>query len=96
MGVLDSTLLNCASVAYPAHKEAAIRFIDDLDNIHTDHLHSFKKDKAVVACIVSILRPGSANTSSIAQDHWISEETLAAVSDIGMLNSFLTNLLEIR
>jgi hypothetical protein len=92
-GVLDSVLVDCASLVYPEHKNGAIRFINELDDEHTKHLNSGAKDKATVACIVSILRPGVANTSSIAQDKWISEQTLSN-NDIILFDQFLKDLLQ--
>jgi len=90
-GVLDSMLLECASVVYPHHKEGAEKFLDSLAHVH--NLRSFKKEKALVASIVSILRPGMANTSSIAQDGWISRQTIDTVKDVALLYSFLKSLI---
>ena len=92
-GVLDSVLVDCASFVYPDHKNGAMRFINDLDDKYTKHLNLGAKDKATVACIVSILRPGVANTSSIAQDKWISEQTLSN-TDIVLFDQFLKDLLQ--
>jgi hypothetical protein len=55
----------------------------------------FVKEKALVACIVSVLQPGMANTPSIAQDNWICEQTLNEVSEIASLSHFIEKLLEI-
>lgn len=92
-GVLDTILVDCASLIYPDHKDGAIRFLNGLDSKHTEHLNPGAKDKAIVACIVSILRPGVTNTSSIAQDKWISEQTIKN-NDIALFDRFLKDLLQ--
>lgn len=94
-GALDSILSDCASIAYPDHKKGALQFIDDLDEIHTKDLVFTKKDKALVACITSIIRPGATNTSSISQDKWISEKTIHQ-EDVALLYRFLRDLLELN
>jgi hypothetical protein len=92
-GVLDSILTQCASIIYPDHKKAAETFIESLN--HTHKLHAFSREKALVACIVSILRPGMANTPSIAQDQWISKKTIDVVDEIIRLNKFIKDLLDL-
>ena len=93
-GVLDSILVDCAAVTYPDHKIGASRFLNGLDSKHTQHLNAGARDKAVVACITSIIRPGQTNTSSIAQDNWITEKTITN-KDIVSLRHFLRELLEL-
>jgi hypothetical protein len=95
-GVLDSILTDCASVVYPDHKKAADNFLDSLDEAHTKHFRPFDKEKALIACIVSVLKPGMSNTSSIAQDKWICDHTIDAVSDIRLLCKFLKDLLDLN
>ncbi|TMC24002.1 MAG: hypothetical protein E6J34_01185 [Chloroflexi bacterium] len=93
-GALDSILAECASVVYPDHKKGATQFINDLDGKHTKHLNLAAKDKTVVACIVSILKPGSTNTSSIAKDDWICGQTIDH-KDVASFYLFLKDLLEL-
>lgn len=92
-GVLDSILVESASIAYPDHNAAAKDFINTLDRVHTEHFRPFDRDKAHIASIVSILRPGSSNTSSIAQDEWIGQKTISAIDDLAKLHTFLKDLL---
>jgi hypothetical protein len=93
-GVLDSVLVDCASVVYPDHRNGALQFLNDLDSMHTKHLNAGARNKAVVGCIANIIEPGRSNTSSIAQDKWISEQTLNN-SDLALLQQFLKDLLEL-
>jgi len=90
-GVLDSVLVDCASIAYPDHKNGALRFLNDLDSRHTNRLNAGARNKAVVGCIANIIQPGQSNTSSIAQNEWISEQTIKN-GDLALLQQFLKNL----
>lgn len=96
-GTLDSNLVKCASVVYPDHKAGAEQFLNGLPTQHSQTLTGpFVKEKALVACIVSILKPGMANTPSIAQDNWICEQTLNEIGEIALLAGFVNTLLEIE
>lgn len=94
-GTLESILVDCATIIYPDHKVGAIQFLDGLDHAHKSHWRHFDHEKAMVATIVSVLKPGAANTPSIAQDHWICEETVKGVDEVALLGEFLKNLLEL-
>jgi hypothetical protein len=94
-GTLDSILVDCATVSYPDHKVGAIQFLDGLDNAHKSRWRPFDYEKAMVATIVSVLKPGAANTSSIAQDQWICERTVNGVAEVALLGEFLKDLLEL-
>lgn len=95
-GTLDSNLVKCASIVYPEHKSGAEHFLKGLSVQRTQKLTSpFVKEKAIVACIVSVLQPGMANTPSIAQDNWICERTLNEVDEISSLSRFIHILLEL-
>ena len=59
------------------------------------HWKPFDRQKAIVASIVSVLKPGMANTPSIAQDRWICEQTVKDVPEIAVLKQFIENLLEL-
>lgn len=92
-GVLDTVLVNCSSVVYPEHKIGAEQFLNGLRASHTNHWRGFDQRKALVASIVSVLRPGVANTPSIAQDKWINEQTINDVPELVLLKQFLEELL---
>lgn len=94
-GTLDSCLLECASVVYPDHRNGAERFLDGLGSQHTNHLRTFTREKAVVACVVGVLKPGKTNTASIADNNWISEQTITDVTEVSALRNFIKSLLEI-
>lgn len=95
-GTLDSILVDCAANVYSDHKVGAEAFLNGLDDKHKKHWRKpFGGQKALVASIVSVLEPGMANTSSIAQDNWIGEETVKSVAEIASLKDFLAILLEL-
>ena len=94
-GVLDSVLTDCASIVYPDHKKAAENFLDSLDKAHTKHFRPFDKEKALIACIVSVLKPGKSNTPSITDDKWINHQTIETVNNIRLLYEFLKDLLDV-
>lgn len=99
-GTLDSLLVDCAATVYPEHKVGATHFLDTLlntlDAVHTKKLRKdFAKEKAVVASIVSALRPGASNTSSIAQDQWINAQTVNSIKDVKLLSCFIAALLQL-
>lgn len=94
-GILDSILIKCASIVYPELKKGAERFLTGLDEVHKNHWKQFQDQKALVACIVSVLRPGMANTPSIAQDNWICSDTFHDVEEVAQLSRFLEDLLEL-
>ena len=49
----------------------------------------------MVATIVSVLKPGMVNTSSISQDDWICNKTVNGVAEVALLSEFLKDLLEL-
>lgn len=74
-GTLETLLLNCASFIYPDHKAGSEYFIQQLDTKYKQHWKGSEAEKAAVAGIVSILRPGKANYASFARtdDKWVSQ-----------------------
>ena len=102
-GTLDSMLVNCATIRYPRYKTRAEQFLDEIlqpiDGMYAKELKElrkpFGKEKALVATIVSVLKPGRANAPSIADDEWICELTEKQVPEVARLKQFLVDLLEL-
>ncbi len=92
-GILDSILVKCASMAYPDVKAGAERFVESIDAARKGHWGPFDSEKALIASIVSVLRPGMSNTPSIAQDEWVCNATLSSVNEVTQLSTFLEKLL---
>jgi len=84
-GVLDTLLVECGNLAYSEHAQNAAKFLSSCSDEHKAHWGTFDKDKALVATITSILRPGMANTSSLKNDDWI---TPARCNELNKLENF--------
>ncbi len=92
-GVLETVLLYSASKIVPEIHTHACEFLTKVEN---DGFiwKNFSRDKALVAAICSILRPGRSNTSTILDDDWISEKTITQNVGLVLLQNFLGELLE--
>lgn len=95
-GTLDSILIDCATVIYPDPKVGAMRFLDGLNADYKSHWRPFDREKATVATIVSVLKPGAANASSISQNDWVCNKTVNEVAEVALLGEFLKDLLELE
>ena len=106
-GVLDTLLCSCGEIAYPAYMKRANSYLDsyldefsDLDEFSSRERTSLKwknfdRQKALVATVVSVLKPGKTNTTSIADNNWVSKETQQQVPALANFIEFLSQLLEV-
>lgn len=96
-GVLDTLLCSCGEVAYQEYMKKARIYIDSFSEEERKLLKwkNFDRDKALVATIVSILKPGKTNTTSIVDNKWISEETQREVPKLADFVFFLKQLLNL-
>jgi hypothetical protein len=102
-GVLETLLCSCGEIAYPAYMKRAKSYLDqfsDLDEFSQKERKSlkwknFNREKALVATVVSVLKPGKTNTVSIADDNWVSEQTQQQVPALANFIEFLSQLLEV-
>jgi len=99
-GVLDTLLCECGEIAYREYMKRAKLY---LDNFSDEEKKSkplkwkpFDDKKALIATIVSVLKPGKTNTTSIVDNDWISEQTIKEVASLKQLQTFLINLLELN
>ncbi len=92
-GTLDTILVRCADIVYPHLKEGAATYLDQIDSEHKRHWKSFDEHKALVATITSVLKPGATNTASIAQNDWISTQSLTGIAEVAAFQRFLQDLL---
>jgi hypothetical protein len=97
-GVLDTLLCSCGEIAYPAYMERARSYLDDFSEPERKSLKwkNFDLEKALVATVVSVLKPGKTNTTSIADNNWVSEQTQQQVPALANLIEFLSQLLVLR
>lgn len=96
-GVLDTLLCKCGEIAYPEYMKRAKLY---LDNFSEEEKKSkplkwkpFDNDKALIATVVSVLKPGKTNTTSITDNDWVSDITIEGVESLKQLRKFLIDLL---
>ncbi len=95
-GVLDTLLCTCGEVAYPEYMERARAYINQFseDELKRIGWKPFDREKATVATVVSVLKPGKTNTVSIKDNAWVSLQTEQQLPEIQNLASFLRKLLD--
>lgn len=96
-GVLDSLLCSCGEIAYPAYMEKAGSYLDEFSEEERKSLKwkNFDREKALLATVVSVLKPGKTNTTSIADNNWVSKQTQQQVPALANFIDFLSQLLEV-
>ena len=94
-GVLDTLLCECGEIAYPDHMQRAKTYINQFSAQENKHWKPFDQEKATVAAVTSILKPGKTNTVSISDDKWISLNTAQQIPAIQYLLDFLRDLIDI-
>jgi len=94
-GVLDNLLCECGNVVYPEVMNCALAYLNELSEGHKNHWGPFDDKKALVATVVSVLKPGKTNTTSIADNNWVSEQTQQQVPALANFIEFLSQLLEV-
>jgi hypothetical protein len=98
-GVLDTLLCSCGEVAYPEYINRARSYLDSFSEEEKKKplkWKPFDENKALIATIVSVLKPGKTNTVSIADNNWISEQTQREVPSLGNFIEFLRQLLAVN
>lgn len=96
-GVLDTLLCECGHIAYSVYMEKASSYLNEFSESDRKFLKwkNFDREKALVATVVSVLKPGKTNTTSIADNNWVSEETKQQVPALENFIKFLSQLLEV-
>jgi hypothetical protein len=97
-GVLDTLLCACGGVAYPEYMERARAYINQFSQEEVKRIgwKPFDREKALVATVVSILKPGKTNTVSITDNAWVSLQTEQHLCEIQNLANFLRKLLNFQ
>ena len=97
-GTLENLLDDCAALIYRELREKAQQFTAGAATIqHTeDDRNEFDKPagkmKVTMGCIANFLRPAKAIQTSIADNRWLREESLA-LPNIARLDTFLKDLI---
>lgn len=102
-GTLESVLLDCAGLAYPSLLAGARGWIDGLDPAdptvflnreeRRDFAKPFGRDKAIVASIASVLRPGKAVQVSLQDNRWLTAPDALALPSLVALKGFVDAVL---
>ncbi|WP_028091194.1 DUF3226 domain-containing protein [Dolichospermum circinale] len=98
LGVLDTLICDCGDLVYPEYMQRAKEYIDKFSQEERKkklEWKPFDQQKAIIATVASVLRPGMTNTVTIMRDDWISIET-AEIPAIKNFTEFLRNLLNLK
>ncbi|TVP64906.1 MAG: hypothetical protein EA343_04340 [Nodularia sp. (in: Bacteria)] len=95
-GVLENILCSCGESAYSLHMEKAALYLDEFDAEHKRKWKPFDHKKALIATVVSVLKPGKTNTVSIEDNEWISQNTLSNVPALENFVTFIKKLLDLE
>ena len=101
-GTLESLLLQSARVVYPKLLSGASQWID---TIHSGDKEIFSnkeerrhfakpsgKDKAKIASMASVLRPGRAIQNSLQDNRWFKDSKALALPDVTLLQTFIAGI----
>jgi hypothetical protein len=97
-GTLEDILLECADISYPDLKQHAQAFVAGFDRtkLTGSDIKDFNKpagpNKARVACLSSVLKPGKAIQVSIQDNRWFEGDALK-LPRVASMSTFLHQLL---
>ncbi|NEQ98324.1 MAG: DUF3226 domain-containing protein [Cyanothece sp. SIO2G6] len=96
-GVLDTVLCQCGENIYPDLMEKATEYLNYFSDEKLREMgikwKPFDYQKAKIATVASVLKPGKTNTASISDNKWVCENTLEEVPALKQLVDFLRELL---
>jgi hypothetical protein len=99
-GVLDTLISDCGDLVYPEYMQRAREYVDKFSKEERKKKplkwKPFDQEKAIIATVVSVLKPGKTNQTSISDNSWISPETEAQIPAIQNLTKFFRNLLNLE
>lgn len=100
-GTLEVLLLRCADDVYPEVKTAAQSYLQNakqVKDLNEKDLKELNKpagfDKATVACIASVLKPGKAVQTSLQDNRWL-DEPLTRLPDVAAVQRFLFDVFDL-
>ena len=76
-GVVEHLVLECGETVYSELLRRATEYVDqfDVDDRKRQRWAPFDEQKAVIASVASLLKPGKTNTATLADNDWISQST---------------------
>jgi hypothetical protein len=88
--VLDTLICDCGDLVYPEYMQRAREYINKFSEEERNKKplkwKPFDQEKAIIATVVSVLKPGKTNQTSISDNHWIGAET----SEIPVIQNLIT------
>lgn len=97
-GVLDTLICDCGDLVYPEYMQRAREYINKFSEEERNRKplkwKPFDQEKAIIATVVSVLKPGKTNQTSISDNHWIGAET-SEIPAIQNLTTFFRGLLNL-
>lgn len=100
-GTLEKLLLQCADDVYPDVKTAALNYLSSAQQAKELKERDLKElhkpagfDKATVACIASVLKPGKAVQTSLQDNRWL-DEPLARLPGVVAVQRFLFDVFDL-
>lgn len=93
-GVVEHLVLECGEVAYAGHLARARQYVGDFKpkDRQSAKWRPFDEEKAIVASVASLLKPGKTNAVSLGDNEWIGDASRDRPMLRGLLD-FLTALL---
>ena len=99
-GVLDTLICDCGDLVYPEYMQRAREYVDRFSEEERKKKplkwKPFDQEKAIIATVVSVLKPGKTNQTSISDNGWISSETESQIPAIQNLTNFFRDLLNLE
>lgn len=76
-GVVEHLVLECGAHVYAEQIERARRYVGEFSRQDRQQARwdPYDEEKAVVASVASLLKPGKTNTASLADNEWIGKKT---------------------
>ncbi|MCM0592516.1 MAG: DUF3226 domain-containing protein [Gloeotrichia echinulata CP02] len=95
-GVLETILCTCGNYVYPLHMNQASSYLAAFSDEYKRDWKPFDHRKALIATVVSILKPGKTNTVSIEDNDWVSIDTQSNVAALASFVDFIQELLNLN
>jgi hypothetical protein len=100
-GALEDILIECGDAVYPQLMDGARTFLSHVDSVRPTvlrrELGEFDRvsgrNKALVGCVMQVLKPGKASQVSIQDNRWIGEQTIQKVANVRTTMRFIQELL---
>jgi len=95
-GVVEDLVLECGGIVYPSIVDHATSYVNNFEvNLKGSiEWEPFGRQKAIIASVASLLKPGKSNLVTLKDNDWISESTMNSQM-LQLVIHFCKQLLEI-